>query len=331
MVRAADRAIIGEALTSREGIAGLRAWREVDESGQSARRFRRVFDRCAAVARAVAEHPSDRDALVRQEHATDRGAVRTRLDAFAAVVRARAAGLPEPDVPHEVRRVADDLANVATSAGAINVLELLSSPRVPYALKADWFQARCSGAIAFLSGRDAADARARAEAPPADDVVREKEENPTQNLPPQSRDRLRPTMDEMERAKEGAPDAWYTIAPARGGYATEDAYDVWDPATLEWAQTPKRWDDAPSVAPDVSTVRIEAGIVHGGGRTTLPIPMVLCPTRRHSSSTVADRRGSLRMDAGTTRLRSRAMRPLRFLSPLARGSGRHHHCPIMRR
>ncbi|MFH1098957.1 MAG: transglutaminase domain-containing protein [Candidatus Uhrbacteria bacterium] len=264
----ARRALLAEQLRSREGIAGLRAWRAIDRQGSGALKVRRACDAIATERRMARE--------------TEKvpGTFSARVDEFVALLGAQARGEKEsPTVRPEVLRIAEQVRKSRSEEGEVDVFDLLTSDAVPAGAKARWFEAQLASVVRWLEQRDLADARAQAEQQPPEDVLEEKERAPEQNVPPPASDTLRPTMDERERAKEGEPGAWFTIRPPFGGYWREQDYDVWNGKTLEWEQLPpphrfwKTLDAGVTAITDESSRRVVSGTIRAGSRTHLPMPV----------------------------------------------------------
>ncbi|OQA04471.1 MAG: Transglutaminase-like superfamily protein [bacterium ADurb.Bin400] len=155
-------------------------------------------------------------------------------------------------------------------------LDLLFDGNVPYAVKLNRIKTRLEGE---LSGRSALDRRDKK----AKETTETSESTNQPQTPPPTRDESKPSMDEMERSKEGeTPSAIWTIAPGYGGYYREQSFDTWDTATNTWRQSEYRfsseqklefdsdtWFDRDKV--DKDTIRIRATLVPGQA-TRVPIP-----------------------------------------------------------
>jgi len=115
-------------------------------------------------------------------------------------------------------------------------LKLLQNPNVPMEFKINRMKNRIESE---LMGRKALDSRDKAKVQEEkskdseeDEQQKENQEPPT---PPPDSDESKPSMDEMERLKEGEEaQAIWTITPAYGGYYKEQSFDVWDPKKNVW-------------------------------------------------------------------------------------------------
>ena len=124
-------------------------------------------------------------------------------------------------------------------------LRLLQDPSIPWSMKLNRMQTRIESE---LLGRKALDRRDDELAKEEQREKGEGEEQENTTAPPAS-DESKPSMDEMERLKEGEQaSAIWTIAPAYGGYYKEQAFDTWDAATNTWkradhARTPVNYEN----------------------------------------------------------------------------------------
>lgn len=110
-------------------------------------------------------------------------------------------------------------------------LETLMKPDVPYSLKINRIESRIAGEVA---GRKALDRRDGQE-------IIEPSENDT---PPPAQDESKPSMDEMEKQKEGeSVSAIWTISPAYGGYYKQQSFDTWDQRRNTWIQSEYQYDE----------------------------------------------------------------------------------------
>ncbi|MBI4142621.1 hypothetical protein HY480_01975 [Candidatus Uhrbacteria bacterium] len=264
------RILLAEQLRSREGIAGLRAWRALDRQGSGVRKVRRACDALAAERRAAREEDGQHPVLTIEEKSF------SRVDELVALLKAQASSGEPTAVRPEVVRIAEQIRKSRSEEGEVDVFDILTSDAVPAGTKARWFESQLASVIRFLEQRDLADARAKAEELPPEDVIEEKVRAPEQNVPPPQRGTLKPTMDERERAKEGEGGAWFTVRPFFGGYWREQGYSIWNSWTLEWERSvePLYPLDASAVRiTDESSRRVITGTVRAGDRTALPMPV----------------------------------------------------------
>lgn len=275
VLREARRELALNSLASREGIKGLEAWRDVDHEGKSAGRMRKFFDTLTAYDAAARKNPNAREALTGEIKKTFGGggeAVSTRQEELVSLFLAKKFGEESPHVRSEVKRIFDSLSGVPSSEGEAEVADLLTSSRVPLKVKASWLDSQLLSGLKFLERRDLADARKKAETPPPEEILKKKQESPAQNVPPPTSDSFRPSMEEMERSKEGEPGAYFIIAPFYGGYYKEGDYDAWNQKTLSWEKRNRLIKELEKVALDEKTKRVIAGTVRTGAHTSLPVP-----------------------------------------------------------
>lgn len=249
----AAAAFVAEALKSPDSIVGLKAWRDLDNLGPLARKTRRFFDARAAEKRASALPAVLPKAVGRVEE-----------------LLAAAAGY-SANIKPEVTRVLSDLSAAKSTEGAISVVDLLSSDKTPLKTKAEWFRSHFLPALNFLQSRDLADARRVATV--------EVEENPLSEpnlIPPSSSDSLSPSMDEMEKGKEGESRGWFMVRPFFGGYYRGDDFEKWDAVNLCWRKGARKFTEETTVTVSGEPRRVMNGSVNPG-RTDLPMPYGFVP------------------------------------------------------
>ncbi|MEK9166196.1 MAG: transglutaminase domain-containing protein, partial [Patescibacteria group bacterium] len=197
----------------------------------------------------------------------------TRQEELVRLFLAKKLGEELPQVRGEVKRIFESLAKVPSSEGEVtDVTELLTSSRVPPKTKALWLESQLASGLKFLERKDLVDARKKAEAPPSEEVMKKKEESPEQNVPPPASDSFRPSMEEMERSKEGEPGAFFTVAPFFGGYYKEGDYETWNQKTLSWERHGRSLKNLGKTEFDEKTRRMIAGTIRPGTETALPMP-----------------------------------------------------------
>lgn len=274
VLRDAERELIGNSLTSREGIEGLETWREVDGEGRAAGGMRRFLDVLSAYDAAARKNPQAKEALAEEIKKSLGGeeAGFTRQEELIRLLLAKKLGEDLPQVRGEAKRIFESLARVSSNEGEVDVADLLTSSRVPLKTKASWLDSQLLSGLKFLERRDLADAKRKAEAPPPQETLKKKEESPAQNVPSPASDSFRPSMEEMMRSKEGEPGAYFTIAPFYGGYYKEGDYDAWNPKTLTWESRGRAMRDLEKSDLDEKTKRVIAGTIHSGAQTSLPMP-----------------------------------------------------------
>lgn len=153
-------------------------------------------------------------------------------------------GLPETDaLMTELARVAKDLnyqvgeewreiiekrRHLITAQGEVNVLSLLSDPKLSASARLNWWQKEMAGLLRYTLERDLARLRDFSEPiPPAfPDEEKNKSDEPTSDaLPPPQMDELRTSMDELVESKEGKSQGYFSVHPFWGGYYRENVYE----------------------------------------------------------------------------------------------------------
>lgn len=274
VLRDAKRELIGNSLTSSEGIEGLEAWRTVGEKSRAAGGMRRFLDVLSAYDAAVRKNPRAKEALaeeIKKSFSAEESAL-TRQEELIQLLLAKKLGEEPPQIHGETKRIFDSLARASSSEGEVDVADLLTSSRVALKTKALWFNSQLLSGLKFLERRDLADAKRKAEAPPPEEILKQKEESLAQNVPPPASDSFKPSIEEMMSSKEGEPGAFFTIAPFYGGYYKERDYETWNSKTLAWesrGRTIKTLDNKNNF--NERTRRVIAGTVRSGAQTSLPM------------------------------------------------------------
>lgn len=276
ILRDAERELIGNSLAFREGVEGLEAWRSVDDAGKAARGMRKFLDELSAYDAAARKNPNAKEAIaaeLKKTQAAGEEKIPTRQEELMRLFLAKKIGEEPPQVRTEVKKIFDSLSGVPSSEGEVtDAAELLSSSRIPFKAKTSWLESQLLSGLKFLERRDLADAKKKAEAPPPQEVLKQKEEAPEQNVPPPASDSFRPSMEEMMRSKEGEPGAFFTIAPFYGGYYKEGDYEVWNQKTLSWERRGRYLQSPEKTEFDEKTRRVIAGTIQPGAQTALPMP-----------------------------------------------------------
>lgn len=275
VLRGAEREIVGNSLASREGIEGLEAWRDVDRGGKSVGHMRKFFDTLTAYDAVARKNPAAKETLTEEIRKSSTGGeeMPTRQEELMRLFLAKKLGEEPPQVRNEVKRIFESLARVPSSEGEVtDVADILTSSRTPLKTKALWLKSQLASGLKFLERRDFMDARKKAEAPPPEEVLKQKEEAPEQNVPPPASDSFRPSMEEMIRSKEGEPGVFFTIAPFYGGYYKEGDYEVWNQKTLSWERRGRYLQSPEKTEFDEKTRRVIAGTIQPGAQTALPMP-----------------------------------------------------------
>lgn len=172
------------------------------------------------------------------------------------------------------------------SAGDLAVLE---DPDVPWSVKLNRMQTRIESE---LKGRKALDRRDK-------QMAQSEQEGGDQapSTPPPDSETSKPSMDEMQRLKEGeqAPAIW-TIAPAYGGYFKQQAYGIWDAQKNLWRQA-YTYQTVASETINFSDkdTRIISAFLPAGQRTRIPVPYTHifggCKDRNENYSLEIDQNG----------------------------------------
>ena len=282
-MRTAKNELIASSLASREGIRGLEAWRGIDKEGKATRSMRKFFDASAAYDAALRREPNAREALTNEVKKSlgeaEPGTQLTRYEELARLFLAKKLGEALPESYPEVRRIFDSLSRVASSEGEVDAAELFTSSNVSLGTKAAWFNSQLLSGVKFLERRDIADAKKKAEEKPPEELLREKESAPDQNLPPPASDRLKPSMEELERSKEGEPGAYFTIAPYYGGYYRDGDYETWNAKTLAWERGKQTLKNAEDSELQENSRRVMAGTVRPEVDTALSMPYGFRPDK----------------------------------------------------
>lgn len=227
------------ALKATEDMQGLRSWR-VAEQQSPAPQFYRLFE--ASTRLNAAFIPTEERAKLRLELA-DRllptaSSMTPRVrDLYAGFVAELEGTEYSPDFEMTQRQL-----QVLKDSGD---LSLLQEPSIPWGIKLNRMQTRIESE---LLGRKALDRRDK-----ASQKVEERQ-LPQSNFPPPVSDESKPSMDEMERLKEGeTASAIWTISPGYGGYYKEQSYDTWDTQRNTWRQSQYEFTENFTIHPDAKS------------------------------------------------------------------------------
>ncbi|MFH0779277.1 MAG: transglutaminase domain-containing protein [Parcubacteria group bacterium] len=306
-----------KALKTDEGIAGLKSWRAIDREGAGARTTRRLFDRLSAFDLARKESPQALEKLSGSLDVAPAGG--GRLAELQSLILADKSGAPLPDVRPEVLKIFDGLRRAASTEGEMNAIDLLGSGNVSFGDKQKWFEAQVLPAIKFLEKRDLLEARKKAQTPPSADVLEQKEQAPEINLPPQEQDELAPSMDEMQKSKEGEPGAYFTIAPFWGGYYREGHYSNWNKQDLKWERAERKWYDAEQIAIEEKSRRVVYGTARGSGVTPLPMPYGFAPDAATLKLLSGGKAKIVAEEGGGFAIETEGKKPVSFSVEIGRG------------
>ncbi len=220
------------ALRATEEIQSLRTWRTAQQKSPSPH-FYRLFE--AATRLNAAPIPPEERTRLRQELSDRLFPVASNLsprirDLYMGFISELDGSSYSPQFSMTERQL-ETLRESGDFA-------LLQNPSVPWDIKLNRMQTRIESE---LLGRKALDRKDKETA--GDETLRKEAErersgeqaNQSPALPPPDSDNSKPSMDEMDRLKEGetAPAIW-TITPAYGGYYKEQSFDSWDKSTNTW-------------------------------------------------------------------------------------------------
>ncbi len=306
-LRKARTQLIGQALQSKEGIEGLRSWKSLSNRSKGVREARQVFESLSAHDHAVQAFP---------EHAKDLkdgiapvlqpDALQTRVNELLSCFQARQLGQPLPNVRPEVARIFNTVLKSKSTEGEVDVSQLMSSSNISFGSKHRWFESRLAPAIDYLEKQDLEEAKAKAKEPLPEEIMKQKEQNPQQNVPPPEENSLTPSMDEMEPSKENEPGAYFKVSPFYGGYYRGQDFDSWNSKVMKWERSEDTLANFQTTALENKSRKVISGTIQGGKRTVLPMPYGFAPDtntlRNQGNKTLtvyADGHGSFILDAKT--------------------------------
>lgn len=211
------------ALQASEDVQSLRSWRAAERNSPSPH-FYRLFE--ASTRLNATFLPQEEKERLRLELADQLlPAVTTMTPRIRDLYMGLVSELDGSDYAPQFPMTEHQLQTLKESGD----LQVLQDPSIPWNIKLNRMQTRVESE---LMGRKALDRR--------DKILQEEEKRqiPQLNLPPPISDESKPSMDEMERLKEGevAPAIW-TISPAFGGYYKKQSYDTWDAQRNTWRQS----------------------------------------------------------------------------------------------
>lgn len=240
-----------EASRALSEVKTAREWRKAERES-SFRPFFRLIEGAGMIAHA--QHPETQKAELRTA-LSDRliGKTRYMTPRVADLYTGLLAALDGSPYTPQYKITQDKLDSLAEEGD----LDLLLRDDTPSKLKLNRVYTRLEGELkgrAALDRRDKLVAREEKEGEDEageDEQMQEGERTADDNPEvPDDSDESKPSMDEMDRLKEGEEaTAVWTIAPAYGGYYKEKSFDTWDPATNTWRQTEYKFTPA-QVTPD---------------------------------------------------------------------------------
>jgi hypothetical protein len=148
---------------------------------------------------------------------------------------------------------------------------------VPFSHKAELMYKEVAGLFDYVCACDVRLTREKLEKmrdePVAPELLGEKVANAEECLPPRSDNTIRPTMDELERAKEGEAKAWFTLRRALGGYHATAIADAWDSRLLQFVRRERpQWHQQTDVVGGAEgDRRVLTGIARPNEITHLPM------------------------------------------------------------
>ena len=162
-------------------------------------------------------------------------------------------------------------------------LQILTNPLISMDVKLDRMEKEIEG---FLKGAKALDRREGRVKDEAEKKEREEKIKNAPTIPPPARDESKPSMDEMERSKEGEnPQAIWSIHPAQGGYFKEQSFDTWDNENQKWTQSTYKYSDIQlaETGEPAEKISLQAEILSGQW-TRVPVPYTFEIAKINSSN-----------------------------------------------
>ncbi|MBU1034583.1 hypothetical protein KKD42_02190 [Patescibacteria group bacterium] len=167
------------------------------------------------------------------------------------------------------------LRSIETETGTGDGLALLAGKDVSFATKIGIWKNHIAPIAEYLKEQDLAPPEDAPEEEPPEEAEPEEDESaeaPDDGLPPPADDSLEPSMDEMEKGKEGEPKAHFTLAPFYGGYHRQQVYSRWNAKGLKWEKMPSKETVQTEEKLEDLSVRNLSGSVCGRQRIALPLP-----------------------------------------------------------
>ncbi len=197
------------------------------------------------------------------------------LDSFSHALQGKEAGKKKID--SQIAQLVEGLRAIETDAGLADGLSMLTSD-ASFSTKLALYKGHLEPILDWLREQDLAPVETSAEESPSkpeespSEELPPKESAPESPVPPPESDEFQPSMDEMEKGKEGEPQAYFTVTPFYGGYYRATSYENWDAKRAKWTKSSQPEDRLRSEPVDPLSQRIFKGTVRGGESVILPLP-----------------------------------------------------------
>lgn len=241
-------------------VRSLRSWRQASRQS-SFSPFYNLTEAATILNRSGAT-PEDRAAMA--ERLTQSA---TRLSPRVRDLYLGLLATVDPSAPHTPQfEMTQAQLDLLKNSGDLTALQ---DPSIPWDIKLNRMRTRIE---TELRGRRELDKRDK------EQQKVEEEEAPEQpSSPPPNNDESKPSMDEMERLKEGEQaSAIWTVTPAYGGYYKETTFDVWDKTRNVWKKSipsHTRIDIKSELPKDTgATITTITANLSGGSMVRIPIP-----------------------------------------------------------
>ncbi len=171
-----------------------------------------------------------------------------------------------------INNLLEPLERVETKGGYLNVFETLTNPSVSWSLKKKVYDTQIKVALEWLASQDLKKISEKVvEQSEERKEQAQKQENPEDQVPPQSED-VRSSMEGGMEKREGEPQAQFRVNPFYGGYYKQLTFNRFNQETLKWEKPENVFRDAESETLDTLKGRILAGKVSGKSPLSLPLP-----------------------------------------------------------
>jgi len=246
------------------------------------------------------------------------------LDSFSEALQGKEAG--EKKFDPQIAQLVEGLRAIETDAGLSDGLSLLTSD-ASFATKLALYKGHLEPILDWLREQDLAPPSKQEEKPSEESQTESAPESP---IPPPESDEFQPSMDEMEKGKEGEPQAYFTVTSFYGGYYRAISYENWDAQRAKWIKSSQSEKRLQKESIDPLSQRVLKGTARGGEAVILPLPYdwtilsdsVVTSAEKEAINFTQDSKGTVRLTIqaegnieyqlriGQSRVPQEALRPI---------------------
>ncbi len=162
--------------------------------------------------------------------------------------------------------VISELRGVETEEGRVNALQVLTSPNTQSSVRNDYFNKKIAGLLNYAYRSDLRKLRDEEK---VEEESQEKKGN--EEMPPDSRDDMDTSMDEMEKNEGEENKGYFSVHPFFGGYYRENVYNK-HAGGSRWKTERGELTAGPEIELKEDSKKVFRGKVNGGRLADFPLP-----------------------------------------------------------